>query len=92
MERDACGSGVPPAQILHHPEKQVAVADPGENLQANRPEAVCERMWDNPSPREACVGLPSDSACVGREEKEESQRTKVRVGPIMIVRARYDGS
>ena len=71
-----CGGivdAIPPAQILHHPEKQVAVADPGRNHHANRHEAVCEMRMDNPSPREACVGLPSRPTWAEKRKNGERQ-------------------
>ena len=81
---------IPPAQILHHPGKQVAVADPGRNHQANRHEAVCEMRMDNPSPREACVGLPSRPPWAEKRKNGEASAW-MRVGRIWIVRA-LDGS
>ena len=69
---------IPPAQILHHPEKQVAVADPGRNHQANRHEAVCEMRMDNPSPREACVGLPSRPTWAEKRKNGEAKRVDAR--------------
>ena len=79
-----------PIQILHHPEKQVAVADLRRNHQANRHEAVCETRMDNPSPREACVGLPSRPRRAEKRKNGEASAW-MRVGRIWIVRA-LDGS
>ena len=76
-------------QILHHPEKQVAVADLRRNHQANRHEAVCETRMDNPSAREACVGLPSRPRRAEKRKNGEASAW-MRVGRIWIVRA-FDG-
>ena len=61
-----------------HPGKQVAVADPGRNHQANRHEAVCEMRMDNPSPREACVGLPSRPTWAEKRKNGEAKRVDAR--------------
>ena len=69
-----------PIQILHHPEKQVAVADLRRNHQANRHEAVCETRMDNPSPREACVGLPSRPTWAESRERGEQRAMPAAIG------------
>ena len=69
---------IPPAQILHHPEKQVAVADPGRNHHAK---SARGRSRDEDGQSISAGGLrgPPVSAYVGREEKEwRGQRVDAR--------------